>query len=140
MKKFLVGFASFILASVPASAADAFSCDGVCLQQVTMDYARYQDGSRVLLYPQGSMPKERLNLGLDLEWLSYGYMNNTIHSGTDQNQFKTIGWQYQIGVHLGDIADVYTEHYSQHLLDERSGQSYPVENLIGIKFYLYRRH
>ncbi len=111
---------------------------GVYLDEFSVDYGVFRQGSREpVLYPY--TPKERLDVNANLSFLRYGYLHNTIHSETDPNQFRLIGWHYQLGVHVGPWADIYAEHFSQHLLDVAGDMPYPSENIFGIKFYLYRR-
>ncbi len=106
------------------------------LDEVSIDYARYKQDTRLpILYP--NVPKERLDVNINFSFLKIGYINNTIHSLTDANQFRLIGWHYQVGVRLGKWVDIYGDHFSQHLLDTQLS-NFPVENSAGIKFYLYR--
>lgn len=119
-----------------AAGADDY---GVHLDEATVDYAQFQSGARIPELPNTDVPKERLDVGINLGFLKYGYFNNTIHSLTSQDQFRLISWEYQAGVHVGSIADVYLEHRSEHLLDEQGTSRFPVQNLYGVKFYIYRR-
>ena len=119
-----------------AAGADDF---GVHLDEATVDYARFQDGARIPELTYTDVPKERLDVGLNMSFLRWGYLNNTIHSLTSTAQFRLISWEYQVGVHLGDVADVYAEHRSEHLLDEQGPSRFPTQNAVGIKIYLYRR-
>lgn len=108
------------------------------LEEASVDYARFKDDSRdPVMYPY--TPKERLDTNLNLSLLKYGFINNTIHSETDKDQFRIIGWQYQMGVHIGPWIDLYAEHFSQHLLDTEGTRPYPVTNALGVKIFLYRR-
>lgn len=107
------------------------------LNQLSVDFARYKDDTRdPILYP--IVPSQRLDLGIDLSFLKYGYLNNLVHSMSDSHQFRLVGWYYQLGVHIGPWLDIYGEHFSQHLLDEHYS-NYPVSNALGVKVYLYRR-
>ncbi len=108
---------------------------GVHLQEVTVDYGRYMDGSRA---PIVDNVKERLDLSVNLSLLKYLYLDNTVHSLTDPYQFRLVGWHYQFGVHFGRNIDVYYEHFSQHILDNYY-DNYPLENLVGVKIKLYER-
>lgn len=109
------------------------------LEEVSGDYARFKSDSREpVIYPD--TPKERLDLNINMSFLKYGFSSNTVHSLTDDSQFRVVGWKYQIGVHLSYWADIYCEHFSQHILDMAGDRPYPVQNLIGIKVYMYRRN
>lgn len=132
---FWLGLALYLIYAYHASAAEPWGLD---LKEVSADYARFKDGSRdPVMYPD--TPKERLDVNINMGVLRYVYMNNMIHSETDQSQFRVIGWKYQMGIHIGSWADLYAEHFSQHLLDTQGQTAYPVQNLIGLKLYIYRK-
>jgi hypothetical protein len=124
-----------IIALLQLILTSASASYGVELKELSVDYGRYLDGSYSLFV---AAPKERLNLNLDLGFLKYGYVKNVIHSMTDSGQFRLVGWQYQVGAHLGDHVDVYFEHFSRHLLDTQQLR-FPQENLVGVKLHIYRR-
>lgn len=109
--------------------------DIVELNEVSLDYARYkQDGRDPFL---GEPPKEGLNININMNILTYGYFRNTVHSYTDNGGFRAVGWEYTLGIHTFEWLDVYARHYSRHILD-KDDPSYPVENSIGIKVYLFK--
>lgn len=142
MRKLLIVAVILITFNTCQSHADSKKSNdndyGLNLEEFSVDYARYKDGSRdPAIYPY--TPHERLDVVGNLSALKYLYLNNTIHSETDSQQFRLIGWHYQMGVHIGKYADLYGEHFSQHLLDTTGPNPYPMENLIGLKVYLYRR-
>ena len=69
------------------------------------------------------------------------YWSNDVHMETIETQTpKTVGWQYELGLHLLDNIDVYREHHSRHIMDEYSpdqaiGENdLPVEDVYGIRF------
>ena len=89
---------------------------------------------------------KELNLNLNMSVFKYGFWDNRIHSMTDsgtngdRGQFRLIGWNFKLGVHLGKRFDIYYEHFSQHLLDAQfKWGRFPVQDSIGIKLILYRR-
>lgn len=126
-----------VLLCVLHESCEASSDYGFHLNEVSLDYARFKEGSRdAILAP--SRPKERVDLNVNLDLLRYFYLNNQVHSMTDTTQFRLIGWKYQLGVHLGSFADLYYQHFSQHILDQ-AYNDFPLENTIGLKLYLYRR-
>jgi len=95
--------------------------------------------------PNRIMDKE-INLHLDMDILRYLYFENMIHSMTDApidggcGQFKVIGWNFRVGIHIWKYIDLQFEHYSQHSLDNVLPFNFPMENSIGVKIYIYRKN
>lgn len=91
-------------------------------------------------------PDKQLDLTVNLRIMDYLYMQNTVHSMTDRaldggaGQFRVVGWHYQLGIHLSQYADVYVEHFSQHLLDTQyeDAQHFPAVDSVGVKIFIYR--
>lgn len=121
--------------------------DGIQLDQVYLNYKSFMPGSTNYLItnnglPDRSMDKE-VSVHLDTTLLSYAYWNNIIHTGTDASpteagQFRTVGWQFDLGLRVADWLDVQYEHHSQHILDWQGPMHFPVEDSIGVNIYLYR--
>lgn len=108
------------------------------VKDVYVDYMRYKYAQDPYLAPTYH-PKDRLDLHLDLEMMNgFIFFDNMVHSLTDESQYRLVGWNYRAGVHILNFADVYIEHFSQHLLDyvPASTNSY---DALGIRIYFYRR-
>lgn len=111
------------------------------LTEVSVKYQQLLPGAvdpMITYGPVSQRLDKELNLVVNSEVLKYGYWDNTVHSETDQSQFRKIGWELQLGVHATRFLDVFYEHYSQHLLDYSSKEAFPRQDGVGIKLYLYR--
>lgn len=117
------------------------------LEQVYINYKQFTPGGTSYLITNNGIPDRSLDKGIsihfDTTFLSYLYWNNIIHAGTDKNsagsgQFRTVGWNFQLGVRLARWLDFQYEHHSQHILDHNGPNHFPVEDSFGINVYLYR--
>lgn len=107
-------------------------------KEVYLDYMHYIDSRQPFLAPSYAATND-FDLHLNLELFNgYGFVDNMIHSSTDATQFRLVGWNYRAGVHIGPYADVYFEHYSQHLLDYTPA-SPNVYDGVGVRIYFYRK-
>jgi len=75
-----------------------------------------------------------LNLGLDLELPASFYYNNMVTSTTDDNQFRFVGYRFEVGVRPFSGIDLYFQHFSGHALDQMYIEDFPQRNKIGIRF------
>jgi hypothetical protein len=108
------------------------------LRDASVQYKHFTSPGRDPLFLQNSPPARELNLNLNLTLLRYGFINNTVHSMMDENQFRIIGWKYQLGVQLSQSLSVQYEHFSRHHLDrEYKFDRFPVEDSLGITLRLY---
>lgn len=115
------------------------------LQDTYLNYKNYLPNGYTPYLPQGSTLNKGLDYHIDTDVFKYFYWNNTVWSLMDQNQFRSIGWNYEVGARVLPFVDLEYEHFSRHTLDEPSptkavGEKYPVEDSINIKLYLYRRN
>lgn len=54
---------------------------------------------------------------------------------------KTVGWQYELGLHLTDQIDLFRDHHSRHVMEDYRPRAnghnpFPVEDLYGIRFVI----
>jgi hypothetical protein len=137
----LLAVVTLLLSMTPATGnAEAAAKDWhlIELHDVAIEYRRFvDDGRDTLIYPH--VHKEALNLSVDMDVLRYFYWDNTIHSLTDQSQYRGIGLELSFGIRLNDSWAVQYHHYSQHVLDEpiHTLPRFPVEDSVGIVFKLY---
>lgn len=108
------------------------------LKEAYVDYMHY-GYAREPFFLDGQIPTSRLDINFNLDFLNrIVYLNNMVHSETDQSQYRKIGWNYRFGIHIWDILDLYFEHFSQHLLD-----AVPVSrntyDAVGVRVYIFRR-
>lgn len=93
----------------------------------------------------------RAALRWDLTILKYGYMLNDTHTeGLKDGRVKTVGWQWELGLHLTDNIDIFEFHHSRHIFDVNAkqrdgsdlpgkGKNFPVENSWGLRVTLYKK-
>ena len=85
--------------------------------------------------PKGSNTEYLPTIGFNIEILKYGYINTKVSSETDQDQFRFVAMDNEVGIIFKHV-DVYFRHFSGHWL-EKTQPRYPYENTIGFRFYLY---
>lgn len=108
------------------------------LKSTYLDYMHYTFAMEPFMYP--ATPTNRFDLHLDLEFLNRTlFMDNMIHSETDQYQYRLIGWNYRFGAHVGSNVDLYFEHFSQHLLDTTPQNGINTFDAVGVRVYFYKR-
>jgi len=132
-----------LLFSVPVQAFEI-----VQLKDVEVEYRKYRHGGyNPLINGYGLQDKEAdtyLGISLDTDFFHYFYFNNLVHGTSDRpmsyngyGQFRTIGWEYHIGLRVTEFLKVEYRHHSQHILDHYGNQPFPVDNSFGFKLTLY---
>lgn len=104
-----------------------FGNDVFQLDDLSIHYTTFFQGSQDPLLMQSNLPDrqldKQLDLHLDTSIFQNVYWKNTIHSftdntiGTNSGQFRAVGLNLKIGVKLFDWLDVGYTHFSEHLLD-----------------------
>lgn len=139
MRVLLIFFSLIYTSSILADDFHVLNLDELSIDY--KNYARINDKARnLLIYPEH--PKEGINININTSVLSYGYFNSTIESLTTSSQYRGIGLQVCLGLHLSDSVDIGYYHHSQHVIDrEIQGiPIFPVEDAIQIKIYFYRKN
>lgn len=132
-----------LLFSLPAHAFEMFT-----LQRVDIDYKAYAAGGHDPIIQDSGLQNREANkyvsLSVDTTVLHYFFFRSLVHGTSDQpivgegsGQFRTVGWQYQLGLYVTDFLTVQYEHHSQHLLDYSGINHFPVENSFGFTLKLY---
>lgn len=122
---------------------------GLELNEVYINYKQFFPGGVDPLITenglQNNLDKE-LNLHINMDFLDHFYWNNLIHSMTDVNnngngQFRLIGWNFNIGLHITDYVDFGYHHFSQHLLDYQGppGYHFPVQDAVELNVFIFRK-
>lgn len=107
------------------------------LKRVSVEYASIKRGSRDPFVPTGF--ENKLDLHLDWWLIKPVYWDNTVHSTTDGTQFRTVSWEFEIGVSLVSWLDLYWQHHSRHLLDLKHPiYAFPVIDAYGFRINLLR--
>lgn len=108
------------------------------LKSVYLDYMHYTYAVEPFITPMA--PTNRLDLNVNIELLNrILFMDNIVHSETDKNQYALIGWNYRVGVRLGNYVDLYFAHESLHLLDRTLPVGPSSYDALGMRIYFYRR-
>lgn len=112
------------------------------LTEASFSYTLFNPGTRWYPISQlpGRNPTSMLDVNINFRISPYTYFNNTIHTMSDQSQFRTIGWEYTAGVHLSNQVDLGIYHYSQHVLDTPFPGDIPQMTGIQIKIFLYKEN
>lgn len=108
-------------------------CHAVEIANLSLEYKQIAGGSYAPELPQGSIPRGELNLDIDLMIMSPIYWKNRVHSMIDQNQFRLIGWHFELGAFVTPNVQIYFEHHSQHILDSQSENHFPVLDAVGVR-------
>lgn len=139
---------AFMLSIILVNQSEAGGFNLFELDEVKIQYKDFFDGGSHPLITQNGIPGKALgkeiNLILNADFLTYLYLHNTVHSLTDQGidgsngQFRTVSWQYNLGIRLTKFLNVSYIHRSEHLLDYVWPMGhFPLEDAImfEIKFY-----
>ena len=112
------------------------------LDEVYVDYKNHAlvnpNNRSPLLYPESI--KETLDLHIKMTTLGIVYMNPTVKSWTTDAQYRIVGLELELGLHLSDYFDIFYYHESLHMLDKQQVYlpRYPVDDAVGVRVYLYR--
>lgn len=137
MKKWLVLLA-MLFSPTASQGTDLSDWKILEMRETYLEYGYYTWAVEPFLAPT-FRPTQKFDLAVNLDLFNrIMFMDNTIHSETDQYQYRKIGWHYKLGIHLGDSADVFFEHFSQHLLDT-TPQMPQTFDMVGIRVWFYKR-
>lgn len=88
----------------------------------------------------------RVQTNFNLRILEVFYWNNNVHTEGVVAKVETVGWHWELGLHLLDNVDLFHEHHSRHRMDDTTPIDYdgngkpdkfPVEDSYGIKLIFY---
>jgi hypothetical protein len=146
----MAGVIGFLVALLVASPAEAGESTRVLdVDSLALTYKQFLPGGNDPLVTgphllNRTLDKEvAIELGVSIG--NAGYFRNWVHSITDKDvysshgQFRTVGWQFELGFSLSRNAlpvDVFYHHHSQHTLDVTSSFGFPVQDAVGIRIYL----
>lgn len=102
------------------------------VESLDVKYNRFIDSYN----PYVNNMTSRVSLDLRLNVYGVFFMDNEVHTETDDSQYRSIGWHYTAGAHITDDIDVYYEHHSQHVLDAAPPLHYQLEDSVGIRIRL----
>lgn len=90
---------------------------------------------------------DRAALEWDLRLLEYGYWRNNVHTETagKGGTVRTVGWEWEAGVEIGNYFDIFYHHHSRHIMEAPaedrfdSHNDFPVEDSVGLRIHLLRK-
>lgn len=108
------------------------------LREMYVDFMRYTSAQEPFMTNLGFIPTHRLDLHTNMDLFNkIGFFDTMVHSQTDQTQYRKVGLRYRVGAHITSWADVYFDHFSQHILDAvpASANTY---DAVGVRIHLYQ--
>ena len=143
--KYLIFLSAFILTVSPTQA----HCDILSLNRLSIEGMQAQPGSVDPLTDynglKGRTLNQELNLQMDLVLVGPVYLNNRIRALTDRGtdggsgQFRSVGWNWRVGVHVLPALDIFVDHFSQHVLDTGYAPGhFPLEDSVGFRLNLFK--
>lgn len=123
------------------------------LKEASATYKDFFPGGSDPLITQNGLPNRTLGqevaLNLNVDLLQVLYFNNRVHGGTDEiksadglttgrGQFRTVGWEFELGVRISDYINISYYHHSQHILDYDPGRRFPVQDALQLKIFFFR--
>lgn len=110
------------------------------LKEVYINYHWITPNGRDPLFTSwGLKPQKDLEVHINFDTFKYIYWDNNIHSTTDEHQFKLVGWEARIGIHILDCVDLGIYHHSQHILDGvYPYDGFPVKDAIELRLNIYK--
>ena len=116
--------------------------DTIELNEVNLGYKSFFTGGHSPLITNngliGKSLDKQIDLHLKLNLFTYLYFNNVVHGTTDNTQFRSVGWKFELGCHITRHVDIEYHHHSQHALDQILPYHFPVEDSIGVNFNIYK--
>jgi hypothetical protein len=116
--------------------------DWLRVSDLSLDFTQFFSKGRAPLVTQNGLPDRELGqrVGITLE-MNTGplYWGNRIEGYTDRDrvvgggQFRSVGWQFELGARVIPQVDLYYAHHSQHVLDHAYTPGYPVEDGVGFR-------
>lgn len=113
---------------------------GLNLEHFDMKFGKFLD-NRDPYVPEYAIDawEYRIEMNLCFNWAGIVYFDQRPHFEAVNSTPKTVGWQYELGIHLTDQIDIYHDHHSRHVMEEYRSRidghnPFPVEDLYGVKF------
>jgi hypothetical protein len=141
----------FVLGVIMIQSTLSYAEDPVSLRELSIDYKWYMTHSFDPIINANGLQNRAmangLNLNMNLDVLTYGFIDTTVFSLTDQptdngpmGQFRSVGLNVKLGMRMTDAIDLYFEHRSQHVLDTTLPFPFPEQDGIAIKIYLINKN
>lgn len=145
MRNLLCFFTGFLLSILSVQSCQAWELLEV--KRVDLTYINFFPGGRDPLVTANGLPDRQLGkavgLNLDIDVAEFVYFNNWVHTATDEHiithsgQFRSVGWQSELGVRITQQVEIFFQHHSQHVLDTfHQTMGFPVQDGIGFRLKL----
>jgi hypothetical protein len=154
MSKFISGYVlgailTSILVLVSIALFGVADCEGAELRRVTFETSKVYN-YRHSYFPeytllneapvdgeeQGEVWDYHIALGLNLNLLTTEegtlYWDQLVEGDSTTKQFRRTSWLFEFGINFGEF-EIYRSHMSEHILDERINEEYPLRDLYGIR-------
>lgn len=140
MKTLLASLALAFLLPAVASAADWRLLE---LREFSFDAYKLADNrdSYFLYEREEWYGGTAANFNLDLvrrDTVGLFWNNSVVGNGT-RAQYREVLWRFKVGVDLGPKLQLYLDHESRHILDERRDDPYPLYNAYGARITFFKR-
>lgn len=119
----------------------------VDLEKLEFNYAQLTPNTRDPYLPEDTGKwKERTSLKFRMGLLNQKlYWDNNVHGETvNTGIFRSVGWQWELGLRITDKLVLYRDHHSRHVMEKippkrfNAGSQFPVEDSYGIKLILIK--
>lgn len=75
-----------------------------------------------------------INLNFEINLHKKIYWKNKISTEVTSEQFRYVGYDFSLGIHMSNDLDIYYRHYSGHMLDYQGDNNFREENSVGVRF------
>lgn len=100
------------------------------LERMSVEYHRFKAGTRHPMFAPHEPLKERIALATDFRlWWEF-HFHSTVHGETTEQQFRGVGWAFELFVRPLPWVETGVRHHSRHNLDQPtvSPGRFPVED------------
>lgn len=66
------------------------------------------------------------------------YWDQDVIGHSTNVQYRKVTWDWELGLKPSRLFDVFWHHRSEHGLEANEGRRYPIEDVYGVRIYLYR--
>lgn len=132
--------ALFVVFMCTCSSAVYAANYGLNLEHFDMKFGKFLDNRDPYTPDYGIAEWDyRVELNLRFNWAGIIYFDQHPHFEAVNATPKTVGWQYELGLHITDQIDVFHNHHSRHVMEDfrarvNGHNTFPVEDLYGVKF------
>ena len=115
-----------------AQALDVFK-----IHEAYFEYRGLKAHSRNPIVPSGETITSSYGIYTDIALIWRLHFKSLVHTTATNVQFRTVGWQFWLGLRPWDWIELGMYHHSQHTLDTQIGR-YPLEDGLYLKVWFNR--